>query len=77
MNGRNDHNGKTTIDAIRLLMTFIEHTEDNQGEITPANALVLAEAAKQTATLLIEDLRRLEEENEELHFALMPPLGEA
>lgn len=77
MNVRNDHNGNPTIDAIRLLMTFIEHTEANQGEITPTNALVLAEAAKQTATLLIEDIRRLEEENGELHFALMPPLGEA
>lgn len=77
MNGETAYNGKTTIEALQLLMAFIRHTEDSEGEITPANALVLAESARQAASLLIEDIRRLEGEIEELHFALMPPVGEA
>lgn len=63
--------------AIQDLYTFVLHTRDNAGRITPQNALFLAEAAQQFARLSMAELQRLRDEISKLNLALMDHWGEA
>ena len=46
--------------ALQTLATFIMHTNENAGAISPQNALYLAAAAKNTVDLLLAECRALD-----------------
>jgi len=66
-----------SLNAILDLASAIAHAEENAGKITPERALILAEAARQVAARLMEELHQLQEALENLHLTLTPHIGEA
>ena len=55
--------------ALQDLMSFIIHARENNGVMSPQNVLYLAAAAEQAVNMLMAELHRLADENEQLTIA--------